>query len=92
MKIVVFEVESWEWPTFEVLQQEHHVVFEEGPLTREVAGDYADADIISTFIYSDLSGKTMGVIGTGNIGRHTAKIAKGFGMDIAGQPQNVVAG
>jgi D-lactate dehydrogenase len=166
MKIVVFEVESWEWPTFEVLQQEHRVVFEAGPLTREVAGDYADADIISTFIYSDLSGgvlkrfdnlkfiatrstgvdhieiehcrdrgiqvanvptygentvaehvfalllaishhlvgaidrtrkgdfsqvglrgfdlcgKTMGVIGTGNIGRHTAKIAKGFGMDV----------
>lgn len=46
MKIVGSEVKSWEWPTFEVLQQEHHVVFEGGPLTRAVAGDYADADII----------------------------------------------
>ncbi|MDX1653805.1 MAG: hydroxyacid dehydrogenase [Candidatus Competibacteraceae bacterium] len=30
----------------------------------------------------DLRGKTMGVVGTGNIGRHTLKIAKGFGMEI----------
>ena len=30
----------------------------------------------------DLQGKTMGVIGTGSIGRHTAKIAKGFGMEV----------
>lgn len=30
----------------------------------------------------DLQGKTMGVIGTGSIGRHTAKIARGFGMEV----------
>lgn len=30
----------------------------------------------------DLQGKTMGVIGTGNIGQHTAKIARGFGMEV----------
>lgn len=30
----------------------------------------------------DLKGKTMGVIGTGNIGRHAIKIAKGFEMKV----------
>ncbi|MEX0746070.1 MAG: hydroxyacid dehydrogenase [Phycisphaeraceae bacterium] len=30
----------------------------------------------------DLQGKTMGVIGTGGIGQHTARIAKGFGMEV----------
>jgi D-lactate dehydrogenase len=30
----------------------------------------------------DLKGKTMGVVGTGNIGRHTIKIANGFEMKV----------
>jgi len=30
----------------------------------------------------DLAGKTIGIIGTGNIGKNTAKIARGFAMDI----------
>lgn len=30
----------------------------------------------------DLYGKTLGVIGTGNIGRNVIKIAKGFGMNV----------
>nr|MDO8079308.1 hydroxyacid dehydrogenase [Candidatus Freyarchaeota archaeon] len=30
----------------------------------------------------DLKGKTLGVVGTGNIGLHVIKIAKGFGMNV----------
>ena len=30
----------------------------------------------------DLAGKTMGVVGCGKIGQHTARIAKGFGMRV----------
>lgn len=30
----------------------------------------------------DLEGKTLGVVGTGNIGRHVIKIARGFGMEV----------
>jgi D-lactate dehydrogenase len=30
----------------------------------------------------DLQGKTMGIVGTGDIGRETIRIAKGFGMDV----------
>lgn len=32
----------------------------------------------------DLSGKTIGVVGVGNIGKNVVKIAKGFGMDVLG--------
>jgi D-3-phosphoglycerate dehydrogenase len=34
------------------------------------------------FVGVELNGKTLGVIGLGRIGRHVAKIAKGFGMKI----------
>ncbi|RJQ35676.1 hydroxyacid dehydrogenase [Candidatus Parcubacteria bacterium] len=30
----------------------------------------------------DLSGKTIGIVGTGNIGQHAIRIAKGFGMTV----------
>jgi D-lactate dehydrogenase len=30
----------------------------------------------------DLAGKTMGVVGTGNIGRHVIRIARGFAMNV----------
>jgi D-3-phosphoglycerate dehydrogenase len=34
------------------------------------------------FVGVELSGKTLGVIGLGRIGKHVARIAKGFGMNI----------
>lgn len=30
----------------------------------------------------DLQGRTMGIVGTGDIGEHAARIAKGFGMEV----------
>ena len=30
----------------------------------------------------DLTGKTLGVVGTGSIGRHVIRVAKGFGMEV----------
>jgi len=166
MKIAVFDVESWERETFEPLQDDHEIVFEEGQLDADAADRHSDADIVSAFIYSDFSrdvlrrfdglrfiatrstgvdhidmdwcsdndigvanvpsygentvaehvfalllaisrnivdaadrtrrgdftqgglrgfdlkGRTMGVVGTGDIGEHTARIARGFGMDV----------
>ncbi len=35
-----------------------------------------------SFVGVELNGKTLGLIGLGRIGRHVAKIAKGFGMEI----------
>jgi len=31
---------------------------------------------------SELNGKTLGLVGSGNIAQHTAKLAKGFGMNV----------
>ncbi|HEY3347459.1 MAG TPA: NAD(P)-dependent oxidoreductase, partial [Nitrospirota bacterium] len=166
MKIAVFEVEEWELPAFDEIKKDHEVVTVHEPLNPGNAGEYADADIVSTFIYSelrkgtleklnalkliatrstgfdhidlgycrehgvtvsnvphygettvaehvfgllltishrladaidrtrkgdfsqtglrgfDLLGKTLGVVGTGGIGRHVIDIAKGFSMDV----------
>src|SRR5687767_12653966 len=35
-----------------------------------------------SFVGVELNGKTLGVIGLGRIGKHVARIAKGFGMNI----------
>jgi D-lactate dehydrogenase len=166
MKIVIFELEDWEREAFGRLGEEHELELLSVPLSRQTAAEHADADVVSTFIYSrldravleqlgnlkliatrstgfdhidldyceqndvavsnvptygentvaehvfgllltvshkldqaidrtrkgdfsprglqgfDLEGKTFGVIGTGNIGRHAIRIAKGFGMHV----------
>ncbi|HXV23193.1 MAG TPA: hydroxyacid dehydrogenase [Alphaproteobacteria bacterium] len=166
MKIVVFEAEPREAPAFEKLKGGHDLVLVEAPLRDDNASAHADANVVSTFVYSelhkgvleklpslkliatrstgydhidtsycdargitvsnvptygantvaehvfalllaishrlpeameraqrghfspeglegfDLAGKTLGVIGTGNIGRHVIRIAKGFGMEV----------
>ncbi len=41
-------------------------------------GSFSSEDLMGF----DLKGKTMGVVGTGRIGRHTVQIAAGFGMKI----------
>lgn len=40
--------------------------------------DFSQEGLMGT----DLQGKTLGVIGVGNIGRHVVRIAKGFEMDV----------
>lgn len=166
MKIYVFEAEARERLAFQRLGEMHNVTLIEGPLRASEAERYGDAELISPFIYSDLSrsvlqrlpalkfiatrstgydhidiaychahdipvsnvpsygentvaehvfalllaishrlpeamerairgnfspeglegfdlaGKTIGVIGTGGIGRHVVRIAKGFEMEV----------
>lgn len=166
MKIVVFETEPWERPTFDAVAAHHDVEFVDGPLGPHNAEAHADAEVVSTFIYSelgsdvlaslpslrmistrstgfdhvdaddcrergivvsnvpvygantvaehvfalllalthhvveavdrtrrgdfslrglrgmDLHGKTLGVVGTGDIGLHVIRIARGFLMDV----------
>lgn len=55
MKIVFFEVENREKSRFEKLTEENEVIPVEDPLSEKNCGDYTDADILSPFIYSDLS-------------------------------------
>ena len=176
MKIVIFETELREAAAFNALKRGHELVLTEQPLRADNAAQFADAEIVSTFIYSklgrdvleklpvlkliatrstgydhidtracakrgimvsnvptygentvaehvfalllaishrlreamerarsgrftpeglegfDLQDKTIGVIGTGNIGRHVIRIARGFAMrvlayDVKPRPQ-----
>lgn len=47
-------------------------------------GNWISSDVFSPFIYRmhELSGKTIGIIGFGNIGKAVAKIADAFGMNV----------
>ncbi|MFP4416040.1 MAG: hydroxyacid dehydrogenase [Chitinispirillaceae bacterium] len=166
MKIRIFEIEQWERDAFKLLEADNEVSYIEEPLNNDTAGQHEDADVVSTFIYSqltkevlsriknlkliatrstgfdhidiqycnehdiriaivptygkntvaehafaliltlshrivdsvtktrrgefspeglrgfDLMNKTLGVIGTGDIGEHAIQIAKGFGMNV----------
>jgi D-lactate dehydrogenase len=55
MKIVVFEVEEWERRAFDRLGAEHEIIFVSDLLTKDNMKQYADAEIVAPFIYSDLS-------------------------------------
>ncbi len=59
MKIVVFEIEDWERASFERLRASHEVSFVHEPLTEDNAAQYAGADIVSVFIYSELTKKAL---------------------------------
>lgn len=59
MNIVVFESEEWERSSFQKLGTAHQVAFSKEPLTAQNARRYADAQIISTFIYSELNGEML---------------------------------
>jgi D-lactate dehydrogenase len=45
---------------------------------RTLAGEFS----LKGMMGMDLAGKTIGVVGAGQIGRHVVQIARGFGMDI----------
>ena len=59
MKIVIFEVADWEQQACHSLQPPHIVECLEAPLTPVTAGDHADAEVIATFIGSELSASVL---------------------------------
>ena len=48
------------------------------------SGDYGESPVFTHFDrpFSEISGKTMGIIGLGTIGKRVAEIAKAFGMKV----------
>jgi D-lactate dehydrogenase len=59
MKLAVFEIEQWECETFQELEDSNALEYIEEPLTKKNASQYADAEVITTFIYSDLSAEVL---------------------------------
>jgi len=59
MKIVVFELEPWERNMFEDLQKEYEVTLTDQKLNQRIPEDMRRADVISTFIYSDLDSASL---------------------------------
>lgn len=55
MKIVAFEVEAWEREILDQLKSEHEIRYVEAALSAENVSEYTDAEVISIFIYSELS-------------------------------------
>lgn len=47
-------------------------------------GGWQKSDVFSPFIYdmNEISGKTIGIVGYGNIGRRVGELAKAFGMNV----------
>lgn len=59
MKIVIFEVEEWERAHFDCFAGTHDIVFEHERMDEDTVSRYVDAEIISSFVYSDLSASIL---------------------------------
>jgi D-lactate dehydrogenase len=59
MKVIFFETEPWECEPCQFLKNEHEVEIIDSRLVEDNAGLYEDADIISTFIYSNLNADVL---------------------------------
>jgi D-lactate dehydrogenase len=59
MKIVIYETEFWEREAFGSLKSAHELTFIESPLSERNASQNADAEIISTFIYSEVTAAVL---------------------------------
>lgn len=63
MRVVVFEIEDWERAAFQRLEREHDVRYVAERLTADNAGRYLGADVISPFIYSEVSARALEQLG-----------------------------
>ena len=59
MNIVMFETEAWQEAACQRLAPQHRVRCVQAPLTLTNIGEFADAEVISTFIDSKLDGETL---------------------------------
>lgn len=59
MKIVVFEAEKREAPAFEKFRPSHKLTLVPEPLRASNASDYAEAEVISPFVYSEVNRQVL---------------------------------
>jgi D-lactate dehydrogenase len=60
MRIVVFETEEWEHEACLRLEPEHEVACTREPLDERTVAEYADAEVVTTFVGSRLGGEVLG--------------------------------
>lgn len=60
MQIVVFETEDWEHAACLRLETQHRIICTRDALNEKTVSAYQDAEVISTFISSNLSGTILG--------------------------------
>lgn len=68
--------------TFALILEHYSRVSQYNTFVRD--GKWISADVFSPFVYrmQELSGKTLGIVGFGSIGKAVAKIAAAFGMKV----------
>lgn len=59
MKLIAFEIEDWEADALRALAPPHELICVREPLTAAAAASYADAEIVTAFLRSDLSGAVL---------------------------------
>lgn len=59
MKVVIFEVTEWEHQACLRLEPQHVVECLQAPLTAANAGEFSDAEVVTTFIRSELSAEVL---------------------------------
>lgn len=59
MNIAIYELEDWERDAFDELADDHELTRLHVRLTPENAKEHSDAEVLSTFIYSDLSSRVL---------------------------------
>jgi D-lactate dehydrogenase len=80
MNIAFFEIDTWEQTFFDGMQSVHSVQFVQGHLGVDSAPEFENAEIISVFIYSQLTRAVLEqlprlrMIATRAMYRHMAKI------------------
>ncbi|MHB1295076.1 MAG: hydroxyacid dehydrogenase [Anaerolineae bacterium] len=59
MRIAVFEVEEWEREAFRALTGAHDVQYVREPLSADNVDTYADTEVLSSFVYSELGADVL---------------------------------
>jgi D-lactate dehydrogenase len=62
MKVIVFETEEWEHRACLRLQPAHQLTCTTRVLTEKTAGEYADAEIVTTFVNSTLNAAVLSLL------------------------------
>lgn len=59
LKFALFEIVEWEWQILQKLKTDYHLIETKEALTLDNVACYSDADVISTYVHSELSQEVL---------------------------------